>query len=100
MSMPDDTTVFAAVLLLSLGLGSLGLGALAWSQSRGGRRWRSISPLAVGGVALVIMTLLLWGTSWGRIWSDVLWPLLVVSLAAMAGAGAGLGLVYLLVAAR
>lgn len=98
--MVDTMSVFATVLLLSLGTVALALGALAWTQSPAGRRWRAVAPLVAGIAALAAMTFLLWGTPWEELRADVLWPLLVVSAAAASGAGAGAGLIYILVAAR
>ncbi len=98
--MTPSTTVVMAIVLLSMGVVSLALAYLAGRFSvRGGGR-RALALSALGFAALAGTFLLLWDEGWSSTVDDMLWPLLVYGSAALAGAGAGAGLVYALVAAR
>ena len=98
--MTSDTTAFVTALLLSLGVASLALAALAvWYSVHGARRRGAVLGL-LGAVAMAVLVIVLWGTSTDVLWEELLLPLLVFSAAAGAGVALGAGLVYVLVAAR
>ena len=98
--MTFSTTLIVAILLLSLGVVALALAYVAGVQSVRGAGRRATAMAVLGVSALVGTTVLLWGTSWSRVLDEMLWPLLVYSSAAAAGAGLGAALLYGLVAAR
>ncbi len=98
--MTSTVLVAAAVALLSMGAVSLTLAFVAgrYSVRGGGRRAAALAMLGI--VSLSGMVVVLQGEGWPSVRDDVLWPLAVLSAAALGGAGLGAGLLYGLVAAR
>lgn len=98
--MTPSTTVVMAIVLLSLGTVAMALAYVTGRHSvRGaGRRAGALLLLGIAGLAGTVI--LLWGMGWSSVVDEMLWPLLVYSSAALAGAGAGAALIYGLVATR
>ena len=98
--MTSTTLVSVVVLLLALGITSLVTAIVAGRFSTHGRGRRAAALAVLGSSALVAAVYMLWGEPWSTARDDILWPLTVYCMAAVAGLGLGAGLVYGLVAAR
>ncbi|MCK5254215.1 MAG: hypothetical protein KAQ96_14750 [Thermoplasmata archaeon] len=98
--MISHTTVAVAVLLLSLGVISLVLAAVAGRYSVRGSGRRTAAMTILGIAALAGTIIILSSEGWPSVREEMLWPLAVYILAASSGVGIGAGLVYVLVAAR
>ena len=98
--MISQTTVAVAVLLLSLGIISLGLATVAGRYSVQGSGRRTAAMTILGIAALAGTAIILSGEGWPSVRDEVLWPLAVYNLALFSGIGIGAGLLYALVAAR
>ncbi len=98
--MMPDGTVALSVLLLSAGAAALVLSYLAGRTSvrGGGRRAGTLAVMGTG--CLVAMVVLVYSHGWASLRGEVLWPLSVHLLGALAGLGLGAFTVYSLVAAR
>ncbi len=94
------STVAVAVLLLSLGVVSLVLAAVAGMYSVRGSGRRTAAMTILGIAALAGTVIILSSQGWPSVRDEVLWPLAVYILAASSGVGIGAGLIYALVAAR
>lgn len=94
------STVAVAVLLLSLGVVSLVLAAVAGMYSVRGSGRRTAAMTILGIAALAGTVIILSSEGWPSARDEVLWPLAVYILAASSGVGIGAGLIYVLVAAR
>ncbi|UCC93539.1 MAG: hypothetical protein JSW25_02430 [Thermoplasmata archaeon] len=98
--MISTTTTAIAVILLSLGIASLALAAVAGRFSVRGSARRAVALSILGLVALAGVVAVLWGEGWASVRGELLWPLTVHLLAALSGAGLALFIIYGLVAAR
>jgi hypothetical protein len=98
--MVADGTVFVATFLLFLGVTSIILGTLTAGYTTRRSPTRGLALVVVGTGAIIGMVYVLWEASWGAVWDDVLWPVLVMGAAFVGGASACLGLVYIIVGSR
>ena len=98
--MTSDVTIFLTVALLVLGAVSLVLAIITGSYSVHGANRRTGVLAVLGILALLAMVFVVQGMSWDTIWSDILWPMVIITGGILGGLAAGLGLIYLLVAQR
>ena len=94
------STVAVAVLLLSLGVVSLVLAAVAGMYSVRGSGRRTAAMTILGIAALAGTVIILSSQGWPSVRDEMLWPLAVYILAASSGVCMGAGLIYVLVATR
>lgn len=98
--MVSDATVMVSVFLLILGITSIALAVFLAFYSSRAKGSRGAALAIVGGGALVALAYVLRDLPWEGVWTEVLWPLVLMGTAASAGLLAGAALVYMLIAAR